>query len=64
MGKSRADAGKHVRNVSCCLKIMGRISEPAQKKRGQKVSLVLGEQMRQDARVARGQSGQLFSLVL
>ena len=64
MGKPRATRVQTVRIFSRCLKIVGRISEPAQKKRGQKVSLVLGEQMRQDARVARGQSWQLFSLVL
>ena len=64
MGKPRATRVQTVRIFSRCLKIVGRISEPAQKKRGQKVSLVLGEQMRQFARVARGQSGQLFSLVL
>lgn len=64
MGKPWADRVQTVRIFSCCLKIVGRISEPAQKKRGQKVLLVLGEQMRQFARVARGQSGQLFSLVL
>ena len=45
-------------------KIMGRIAEPAHEKRGQKVLLVLGEQARQFARVARGQNWQLFSLVL
>ena len=64
MGKPRATRVQTVRIFSRCLKIVGRISEPAQKKRGRKVSLVLGEQMRQDARVARGQSWQLFSLVL
>lgn len=64
MGKPRATRVQTVRIFSRCLKIVGRISEPAHEKRGQKVSLVLGEQTRQFARVAHGQNGQLFSLVL